>query len=155
MSNDIEKRIMELGIELPPAAKPAANYVPFIISGNFVFIAGQLPMHEGKVSIVGKLGIDVSVEDGQAAARLCALNILAQAKAAADGDLNRVKSCIKLGGFVNSSADFKDHALIMNGASDLISEVLSERGFHARFAVGAASLPFDAAVEVDGMFELY
>lgn len=154
MTGTIEARLSDLGIDLPPPAPPAANYVPFVVSGNQVFVAGQLPMQDGKVAITGKLGAGVSLEDGQAAARLCALNLLAQARAAADGDLDRIVRCVKLGGFVNAAPDFTGHPQVLNGASDLIAEVLGDAGRHARFAAGAGSLPFDAAVEVDGIFEL-
>lgn len=154
MPNIVEQRMRELNISLPDPSKAAANYTPYVISGKTIFIAGQLPIDNGKVSIVGKLGTDLSIADGQEAARHCALNLLAQAKAATDGDLSRISRCIKIGGFVNSSPTFTQHAEVMNGASDLICKILENSGVHARFAVGAVSLPFNAAVEVDGIFEL-
>ncbi|MDA0654756.1 MAG: RidA family protein [Proteobacteria bacterium] len=154
MTGAIEARLRERGITLPPPTPPAADYVPFVVSGSLVFVAGQLPMRDGAVAISGKLGAEVSLSDGQAAARLCGLNLLAQAAAAADGDLDRIARCVKLGGFVNATPDFVDHPKVLNGASGLMSEVLGDAGRHARFAMGAASLPFDAAVEVDGIFEL-
>ena len=154
MTGKIERRLSELGLVLPEPAAPAANYVPFVISGATVYVSGQLPMEDGKVTVTGKVGADVSVEEAQAAARLVALNILAQAKAAAGGDLDRIQRCVKLGGFVNAAPGFTDHPKVINGASDLMAEVLGERGRHARFAAGAGSLPFDAAVEIDAVFEL-
>jgi len=153
-ANEIEERLRSLGVELPPPAPPAANYVPFVISGKTVYVAGQLPMADGKVRYTGKAGGTVGIEDAQKAARLCAVNLLAQAKAAADGDLGRIARCVKLGGFVNAVPDFADHPQVMNGASDLIAEALGPAGRHARFAMGASSLPFDATVEVDAVFEL-
>jgi enamine deaminase RidA (YjgF/YER057c/UK114 family) len=150
----VEERLRSLGIELPVPAPPAANYVPFVVTGKIVYVAGQLPMESGKVRYSGKAGTAVSLEDAQAAARLCAINLLAQVKAAAGGDLDRIAQCVKLGGFVNAAPDFTDHPKVLNGASDLIGEVLGEAGRHARFAAGAGSLPFDATVEVDAIFEL-
>jgi len=154
MPHDIEARLSELGIDLPAAPRPAANYVPYVVSGNLVFIAGQVPATPQGLKYQGKLGADLSIEDGQAAARICAVNILAQVKAACGGDLRRVVRCVKLGGFVNATADFVDHPKVVNGASDLIVEVLADAGKHARFAVGAPSLPFDVAVEIDAVFEI-
>lgn len=154
MTGRIARRLAELGIELPAPAAPAANYVPFVRSGGLLFIAGQLPMQSGKVAVLGKLGADVSIEEGQRAARLCAINLLAQARAALDGDLDRVVRCVRLGGFVACGAEFTQHPAVINGASDLMVEVLGDAGRHARFAVGAPSLPFGAAVEVDATFEV-
>jgi enamine deaminase RidA (YjgF/YER057c/UK114 family) len=150
----IEQRLAERGLDLPPAAAPAANYVPFVISGALLFISGQLPMQGGGVAVRGRLGGGVSLEQGQAAARLCGLNLLAQAKAAAGGDLDRVRRCVKLGGFVACTPEFVDHPKVINGASDLMVEAMGESGRHARFAVGCSSLPLDAAVEVEAIFEL-
>lgn len=150
----IEDRLRERGLDLPPAPPPAANYVPYVISGDWVLISGQLPMQGGGVAVTGQLGRDVAIEDGQAAARLCALNLLAQAKAACGGDLGRLGRCLKLGGFVSCAPEFADHPKVINGASDLIAEVMGEAGRHARFAVGCASLPLNAAVEVEAIFEL-
>ena len=153
MTGQTDARLSELGLVLPEPAKAAANYAPFVISGNLIYIAGQLPIADGKLAVTGKVGAGVSVDQAGEAARLCALNILAQVKEAADGNLDKVR-CVKLGGFVNATAEFVDHPQVLNGASDLIGEVLGERGLHARFAAGAGSLPFDAAVEIDAVFEL-
>lgn len=154
MASSIRDRLAAAGLTLPPAAAPAANYVPFRVSGRQLFVSGQLPMQDGKVAVTGKLGAGVSLERGQEAARLCALNVLAQAQAACDGDLERLAACIKLGGFVACAPAFTQHPQVINGASDLIALALGDAGQHARFAVGSASLPFDAAVEVEALFEL-
>jgi enamine deaminase RidA (YjgF/YER057c/UK114 family) len=153
MAASIADRLKELGIDLPAPAAAAANYVPARRSGNLLIIAGQLPMEAGAVRYHGKLGAGVSLEDGQAAARLCAINILAQVKAAC-GDLEGVAACLRLGGFVACTPEFTDHPKVVNGASDLMVSVLGEAGKHARAAVGVPSLPFDSAVEVEAMFEL-
>lgn len=150
----IEERLRGLGLGLPDAPAPAGSYVPYTISGRLLFIAGQLPLQGGGVAVVGQLGRDVDLEQGQAAARLCALNALAQARAACDGDLGRLARCLKLGGFVNSTPDFADQPKVINGASDLMVGAMGEAGRHARFAVGCASLPLNAAVEVEALFEL-
>lgn len=152
--SDTEKRLVELGVTLPPPAPAVAAYVPFVITGNLVFIAGQLPLENGKVKYTGRLGTDIRLESGQEAAWLCGLNILAQLKAACGGDLDRVKRCVKLGGFVACATDFYDHSQVINGASGLMEKVFGERGRHARFAVGVNNLPLNAAVEVDAVFEL-
>ncbi len=154
MAGAIDARLQELGIELPEAAAPAANYVPYVVSGNQVFVAGQITIHNGEIQYVGKLGRDYGVEDGEAAARLCALNIIAQVKAACGGDLDRVVRCVRLGGFVNSTADFTDQPEVVNGASNLMVEVFGDKGKHSRAAVSAASLPRGVAVEVDAIFEI-
>ncbi len=154
MTGRIDARLQELGIDLNTPAPPAANYLPFTISGNLVFIAGQIPITPHGMKYQGKLGADMSIERAQEAARLCAINVLAQLKVACGGDLDRVNRCLKLGGFVNSTPTFDQHPAVINGASDLVVEVLGDVGRHARFAVGAASLPFDAAVEVDAIFEI-
>ena len=154
MTGRIDARLQKLGIDLGSPAPPAANYLPFVTSGKLVFLAGQIPITPSGMQFQGKLGADFSVEEGQEAARLCAINILAQLKVACDSDLDRVRRCIKIGGFVNAVPQFDQHPAVINGASDLMVEVLGEAGKHARFAVGAASLPFDAAVEVDAIFEL-
>ena len=154
MTGAIDARLAELGIVLPEAPSPAANYVPFVVTGNLVFISGQVPFRDGRLSHVGKLGDAYSVEDGRECARIVAINILAQLRAACGGDLDRVARCVKLGGFVNSTPGFTDQPKVINGASDLIVEVFGERGRHARFAVGAPALPFDAAVEIDAVFEI-
>lgn len=154
MASVIEERLAAMGLELPEAAAPAANYVPFTISGKQVFVSGQLPMRDGKVAHTGRLGDGVSVEEGDAAAALCAVNLLAQAKNACGGDLSKLARCLKLGGFVACTPDFTDHPKVVNGASNLIADAMGDAGQHARFAVGVSSLPFGASVEVDAIFEL-
>ena len=154
MAGNIDARLAQLGIELPEAAAPAANYVAYVVSGTNVHIAGQLPMEDGKVKYVGKVGGDVSLEDGEAAARLCALNIIAQLKAACGGDLDRVVRILKLNGFVNAPGNFGDQPAVINGASNLIVEVFGDVGKHARSAVGIGSLPFNASVEIDALVEI-
>lgn len=154
MSGKIEARLAERGITLPQAAAPAANYVPYVVAGSLLHVSGQVTMQDGKLAYVGRLGRDFGVDEGYQAARVCGLNLIAQAKAACDGDLDRVKRVVKLGGFVNCTPDFTDHPKVVNGASDLMVEVFGDAGRHARFAVGAPSLPFDIAVEVDGIFEI-
>lgn len=153
MSETPEDRLKKLGIELPEAAGAAGNYVPYVISGNQLFISGQGPAGPNGLEYTGKIGDTRTLEDGQAAARLTALNLLAQAKAAAGG-LDRIVRCVKLGGFVNCMPDFSDQPQVINGASDLMVEVLGEAGFHSRFAVGVANLPFDMTVEIDAVFEI-
>ncbi len=154
MAGRIDARLAELGIELPQASAPVANYVPYVTTGKLVFISGQVPLVGGKAQYVGKVGSDFSAEEGAACARLCAINVLAQLRAACGGDLDRVGRCVKLGGFVNCGPDFTGQPQVMNGASDLIVEVFGDKGKHARFAVGAPSLPLGVAVEVDAIFEL-
>ena len=148
-----EKRLAELGVTLPDAPAPAANYVPFVVSGKIVYVSGQISMAEGAF-ITGKLGADMDVGAGAAAARTCAIGLLAQVKAAMGGDLDRLKRVVKLTGFVNSTADFGDQPKVINGASDFLVEALGEAGRHARSAVSAASLPFGVAVEIEGIFEI-
>jgi enamine deaminase RidA (YjgF/YER057c/UK114 family) len=154
MAGRVDGRLAELGIVLPQPAAPAANYVPFVVTGNLVFISGQVTVGSKGIEYVGKLGREFSVEEGQAAARLCAVNLLAQLKAACGGDLDRVKRCVKLGAFVNCTDDFKEQPKVANGASDLMVAVLGDAGRHARAAVGSNSLPLGVAVEVDGVFEI-
>ncbi len=149
----IESRLAELGVTLPDAPAPAANYVPFVITGNLVHISGQISQNAGGL-IKGKLGADVSVEAGAEAAKCCAISLLAQLKKACDGDLARLVRCVKLVGFVNSTADFTDQPKVINGASDFMVTVLGDAGRHARSAVSAASLPFGVAVEIEGLFEI-
>lgn len=152
----VEKRLHDLGIVLPSAAAPVANYVPFVRTGALLVISGQLPFGpDGKMAPghVGKLGKTVFNEGGQEAARLCAVNVLAQAKAAL-GSLEKIRRCVRLGGFINCAPGFAALAPIMNGASDLMVAALGERGKHARSTVGVAELPMDAAVEVEAMFEV-
>ena|SRR5690606_38429392 len=153
MAGTIDKRLAEKGIELPQAAVPVANYVPVAIAGNLAFVSGQVTVWNGEFRFKGKLGKDFSVEEGQQAARLCGLNIVAQLKNAL-GDLDRVKRVVKLGVFVNSTADFTDQPKVANGVSDLVVEVFGDAGKHARFAVGTNVLPLDVAVEVDAVVEI-
>jgi len=154
MAGQITTRLAELGFDLPEPSAPAANYVPYVVSGNLVFVSGQLPVWNGDFRFIGKVGADFSLEEGIEAARLCGINLIAQARDAAGGDLDRIKRVVKLGGFVNAGPDFTDHPKVINGASDLMANVFGEAGKHARFAVGAVSLPLGVAVEVDGVFEL-
>ncbi|MBL6934439.1 MAG: RidA family protein [Alphaproteobacteria bacterium] len=154
MTNDITARLEELGITLPQLSAPLANYVPNLISDGNLYISGQLPMADGAVTYAGRLGAELDVEAGQAAARLCAVNILAQASAALDGDLDRIKRLVRLGGFVAATAEFSDHPKVINGASDLMVEVFGKAGRHTRIAAGCASLPLGAAVEIDALFEV-
>ena len=154
MTGKIEARLAELGIELPQAPAPAANYVTFVVAGNLVFVSGQVTVENGEVKFKGRLGEDMDIDEGYQAARLCGLNLIAQAREAGGGDLDRIKRVVKLGGFVNATPDFTDHPKVLNGASDLMAEVFGEAGKHARFAMGAVSLPLGVAVEVDGIFEL-
>lgn len=152
MAGQIEARLKELGIELPEARPPQANYLPWRRSGNQVFISGQISA-VGDEIIKGKIGDDLTEEDGYKAARLCAISILIQLKAALGDDLDRARA-IKLGGFVNATPDFTGPPAVINGASDLMVEVFGENGKHARFAVAVASLPAGVAVEVDAIFEI-
>jgi Putative translation initiation inhibitor, yjgF family len=154
MTSPIEQRLLELGLRLPELPAPAGNYVPWVRAGKLLFVSGQVPMAEGRIVVAGRLGENVSLEEGQRAARLCALNILAQARAALDGDLTGLARCVKLGGFVACTADFTDQPRVINGASDLMVAAMGEAGRHARFAVGAPALPLGAAVEVEAVFEL-
>jgi enamine deaminase RidA (YjgF/YER057c/UK114 family) len=154
MAGTVEKKLAELGIVLPTPATPVANYIPFVRVGALLFVSGQICLDaSGKLVAKGKLGDGVSVEDGQKAARACAVNVLAQVKAAL-GDLDKVKQVARLGGFVNSSPSFLDGPKVMNGASDLRVAGLGDKGRHARTTVGVAVLPADAAVEVEGIFEI-
>lgn len=154
MKSGLERTLAEMGHALPKAAAPAANYVPFTISGKLILISGQLPMKDGKIAYSGRLGDGVDVDAGQAAAALCALNLLAQAKNACEGDLTRLARCLKLGGFVACTPEFTEHPQVINGASNLIADAMGDAGRHARFAVGTPSLPFGASVEVEAIFEL-
>jgi enamine deaminase RidA (YjgF/YER057c/UK114 family) len=153
MSETIEKRLSDLGVTLPAAAAPAANYVPYCRSGNLLFTAGQLPLKDGKLQASGLLGRDVDTASGKDAAKYCAINILAQAKAAL-GDLEKIRKLVKITVFVASAADFVEQHLVANGASDFLVAALGERGKHARSAVGTASLPLNAAVEIEAIFEV-
>jgi enamine deaminase RidA (YjgF/YER057c/UK114 family) len=154
MAGTVEKRLTDLGIVLPTPTAPIANYVAFVRTGNFMVVSGQLCLDgEGKLVAKGKLGAEVSIEDGQRAARACAINLLAQIKSGL-GDLNKVVRVVRLGGFINAAPSFLELPKVMNGASDLMVSVFVDRGRHARTTVGVATLPMDAAVEVEGMFEV-
>lgn len=150
----VEARIREMGIELPQPGAPVANYVPFVRCGRLLFIAGQLPRSSGELRFVGKLGREIGIEDGRNAARLCALNVVGHLRGALGGDLDRVKRCVRVGGFVNSTPEFEDHPKVLDGASDLLVQIFGDAGRHARTAVGVSSLPYNVAVEVDAVFEV-
>lgn len=152
--SDIEKKLEQLGLELPKVAAPFASYVPFVISGTHLFISGQLPFINGTPSHQGIVGKDTDISTAQKAAQNCALNILAQVGAAVDGDWSRVKRCVKLGAFIASTADFTEQPTIANGASELMVDILGDKGRHARSAVSVPSLPLNACVEIDAVFEL-
>jgi enamine deaminase RidA (YjgF/YER057c/UK114 family) len=152
--SEVEKRLSAMNIILPQSSPPAANYVPYTISGNLVFISGQLPMKDGKPQDIGRVGKDFTVEQAQGTAHQCAINILSHLKAACGGNLDRVKRCVRLGVFVNSTDTFTDQPKVANGASDLMVAAFGDAGKHARFAVGVSQLPFGVAVEVDGTFEI-
>lgn len=154
MPHAIETRLAELGLALPDAPAPAANYVPWVISGNQVYVSGQVSMNAGGL-IRGTLGADLSTEEGAEAAQFCALSLLAQLRAAVDGDFRRLKRVIKLTGFVNCTADFTEQPKVINGASDLMVALLGDAGRHARSAVGAPSLPLGVAVEIEAIFEIH
>lgn len=150
----IEKKLAELGLDIPMTPQAVANYVGFSIVGNLVIVSGQLPFKNGQLEFKGKVGQNISLEQAQEAARLCAINILSQLKTACDGDLNKVKNCIRLGGYVNCTPDYTDQPKVINGASDLMVAVFGEHGKHARAAVGVNALPLGVCVEVEAMFEL-
>lgn len=149
-----EETLATLGLSIPEPTLPVANFVPYTITGNLVYISGQIPIQNGQISFVGKLGRDFCVEQGREAARLCALHVLAMIRHACGGDLDRVVRCVRLGGFINSTAEFSKQPEVMNGASDLIVSLFGDRGRHARAAVGVNSLPRNVAVEVDAVFEI-
>jgi enamine deaminase RidA (YjgF/YER057c/UK114 family) len=153
MAGAVEARLKALDLVLPEVAAALANYVPFLHLDGQLFVSGQLPMQDGQVAVPGKLGADLTLEQGEAAARLCLLNVLAQAKAALR-DLDRIEHCLRLNGYVNASPDFVDHPKVINGASNLIVEIMGEKGRHTRIAVGCASLPLGAAVEIDAIFAI-
>ena len=153
-THNIEDTLKKLDIKIPEVLAPVANYVGFVKSCTQVFISGQLPIEDGQVKYVGKVGDNISIEDAKKAARLCAINLISQLKVACGGDLDRVRKCVKLGIFVNATPDFTDHPLVGNGASDLMVEIFGDRGKHARFAMGAGSLPRGVAVEIDAIFEI-
>ena len=154
MTSAIEQKLASMQITLPPSSVPVANYVHYVISGNQVFISGQLPMKDGKPLAIGQVGKGCSIEEAQQAARQCGINMLSHLKVACGGNLDRVKRCVKLGVFVNSDAAFTDQPKVANGVSDFIVEVFGDAGKHARAAVGVSQLPFGVAVEVDGVFEI-
>jgi len=151
MAGEIEARLKALDIVLPDAKPALGSYVPFLHLNGLLFVSGQLPLVEGKVAVAGQLGADVDLAQGQEAARLCALNILAQAKSAL-GDFDGLVQLLRLNGFVNATPGFADHPKVLNGASDLMAEILGGKGLHTRIAVGCASLPLNAAVEIDAIF---
>jgi enamine deaminase RidA (YjgF/YER057c/UK114 family) len=150
----VEDKLAKLGINIPTPVAPVANYVPYVQTGNLVSISGQIPMQDAKLAFEGKVGDSVSVEDACGAARLCGLNIIAQAKAACDGDLNRVKRIVKLGGFVNCVDGFGGQPQVINAASDLMVEVFGDKGRHSRSAVGTNALPLNVPVEIDALIEI-
>lgn len=154
MSGKIDQRLKELGIELPAPSAPAGTYVPYVITGNLVFISGQGPMGPKGIEYQGKVGKEHDAEVGKMAARLTMINVLAQLKAACGGDLDRVRRCVKLLGFVNATPDFDQQPAVINGASDLVVEIFGEAGRHARSAVAAPSLPFQITVEIEAIFEI-
>lgn len=149
----IDARLAELGVTLPDAPMPAANYVPFVVSGRLMFVSGQISQADGAL-ITGRLGAGMDVAAGAVAARACAISLIAQVRRACDGDLSRLVRVVKLTGFVNSTPDFTEQPKVINGASDFLVAVFGERGKHARAAVSAASLPFGVAVEIEGIFEI-
>ena len=149
----ITERLKELGIELPIPLQPLANYVPYRWSGSLLFVSGQVPVQNGTLPYLGKVGVDLSIEQGQAAARLCAINILAQVNAALNGNLEHVNPSLKPGGFVNCAPDFSEQPTVINGASDFMVDVFGDKGRHARAAVGSNALPRNVAVEVDAIFD--
>ena len=153
MAQKVEKNLQKLGIELPTAPSPAANYVPYVIVGKLLYVSGQISQDKNGL-IIGKLGEDLSVEEGANAAKYCALSLLAQVKAACKGDLDRLVRVIKLTGFVNSVGEFTEQPQVVNGASNILVEILGESGKHSRSAVSAASLPLGVAVEIEGIFEI-
>ena len=154
MVTGIDDRLRTLKIELPQPSKPGANYVPFVRTGNLVFLTGQLSQWNGERRFIGKLGREFGIVEGQQAARLCALNLIAQLREALAGDLDQVVRCVRVAGFVNSEPTFHSHSQVINGASDLFVEVFQEAGRHSRMAVGVSALPYDVAVEVEAVFEV-
>jgi enamine deaminase RidA (YjgF/YER057c/UK114 family) len=152
--SQVDTRLKALGIELPAPSSPGANYVPIVRTGNLVFLSGQLSQWNGERRFVGKVGREFGLAEGQAAARLCALNLLAHLRQALAGDLDRVVQTVRLAGYVNSSPDFVGQSQVMNGASDVIVEALGSAGKHTRMAIGVSALPYDVAVEVEGIFEV-
>lgn len=154
MMDKYEAALTQLGLAIPELTPSVGSYVPYVISGKQVWLSGQIPMQAGQVRFIGQLGQEFTVEQGQEAARICVLNLLAQLRQACDGDLDRVVRCIRLGGFVNCTAEFTDQPAVINGASNLIISVFGDRGRHARTAIGVQALPRGVAVEVDAVFEI-
>jgi enamine deaminase RidA (YjgF/YER057c/UK114 family) len=154
MPGRVDDRLKELGIELPQPSKPGANYLPTVRTGDLIFITGQLAQWNGERRFIGKLGREFGVEEGQQAARLCALNLVAHLRDALDGDLDRVVRCVRIAGNVNSVPDFVAQSQVINGASDLFVEIFQDAGRHTRMAVGVSALPYDVAVEVEAIFEV-
>jgi enamine deaminase RidA (YjgF/YER057c/UK114 family) len=154
MTGRVDSRLAALGIELPQPSKPGANYVPYTWSGQQLFLTGQLSQWNGERRFIGKLGREFGIEEGREAARLSALNLIAHLRAALEGNLDRVSRCLRLAGYVNSLPSFTDQSKVMDGASDLFVEIFGEAGRHARLAIGVAALPYDVAVEVEGVFEI-
>ena len=154
MAGKVDARLADLGIEIPVAAAPVANYVGFVRTGNLVFVSGQVPIKDGQFLYQGKVGADISLEEAQQAATLCAINIISQLKDACGGNLDKVRRIVKLGGFVNSTPEFTDQPKVINGASDLMVEVFGDAGKHARAAVSAGALPLGVAVEIDAVAEV-
>jgi enamine deaminase RidA (YjgF/YER057c/UK114 family) len=149
-----EERLRELRIELPTPSKPGANYVQFVRTGNLVYLTGQLSQWNGERRFIGKLGREYGVEEGQQAARLCALNLIAHLRTALEGNLDRVVRCVRIAGYVNSTPDFVGQSQVINGASDLFVDLFGEAGRHTRMAIGVSALPYDVAVEVEAVFEV-
>ena len=154
MANIIDQRLKELNIELDDASVPAGSYVPYVITNNLVFISGQLPFINGKLTIKGKVGDNVSLDDAVKMSEACAKALLSQLKAACNGNLDKVNKVVKLGGFVASAPNFTDQPKVINGASDLIVNIFGDKGKHSRFAVGVSTLPLNVPVEIDGIFEI-
>jgi enamine deaminase RidA (YjgF/YER057c/UK114 family) len=154
MAGRIDQRLKDLGIELPEPSKPGANYLPYVRTGDLLFMTGQLSQWNGERRFIGKLGREYRIEEGQQAARLCALNVLAHARAALGGDLDRIVRCVRVAGYVNGVPEFTGHSQVMNGASDLFVQIFGESGRHARMAVGVSALPYDVAVEVEAVLEV-
>lgn len=154
MAGRIDARLSELGIEVPVPPVPVASYLPYVVTGNLVVVAGQVTLENGELKYAGRCGESISIEDAEAATRLCALNVLSQLKAACGGDLDRVTQVVRLNAFFNATPDFADHSRLFNAASDLMFEIFGESGRHTRVNVGVSSLPLNCPVELDGIFEI-
>lgn len=153
MKSAIEKKLKVLGFELPNPVTPLANYIPYVLVDNIIFISGQLSIRNGELEYLGKVGHSITVEECQIAVQICTLNIISQLKKALNGDLNQIKRCVRLAGFINSTSDFTEHSRIMDTCSDLIIQLWGEEGYHARTVIGVSSLPFGASVEIEAVFE--